>query len=133
MNHVDVVFDTHRKNSWRETRRNKRGKFIRKKVTENTQLLKTWVLFLRNDENIDELGCCITQSSICKTWHEFILCMKWRNFLHTELQVTTYDTLNLRRIRRSSVFAYQQYRFQEKGIQEVKLQTVNTDAVTLIK
>ena len=76
MNHVDVVFDTHRKNSWRETRRNKRGKFIRKKVTENTQLLKTWVLFLRNDENIDELGCCITQSLICKTWHEFILCMK---------------------------------------------------------
>ena len=53
--HVDVVFDTYRKDSLISTTHRKRVKGIRRKVEGNSQPPKDWDSFLRIDENKTEL------------------------------------------------------------------------------
>ena len=52
---MDIVFDTNKKNSWKNQTRLKRGKGIRRKVQTYSIAPTNWKVFLRIDENKTEL------------------------------------------------------------------------------
>ena len=52
---VDVVFDQYLPDSLKETARQKRGKGVRRRVSEEMKIPSNWQAFLRIDENKTEL------------------------------------------------------------------------------
>ena len=52
---VDVVFDQYLPDSLKETARQKRGKGVRRRVSEEIKIPSNWQAFLRIDENKNEL------------------------------------------------------------------------------
>ena len=58
---MDIVWDTYREGSLKDTTREKRGKGVRKKVAPQTKLLGNFATFLQESKNKEELFALLTE------------------------------------------------------------------------
>ena len=58
---MDIVWDQYFSNSLKEYTRKVRGEGTRRRVLENTAILKNWAGFLRNSDNKTELFCFLAE------------------------------------------------------------------------
>ena len=130
--HIDIVFDTYKKDSLKGTTQQKRGMGIPRKVKEQSQAPTNWYFFLGIDKNKTELFRFLSEQIITNietskivvaAYEDRVLTLKDSNV--GALIPCNHEEANTR------IFLHALGMRRHSGIQGIMIKTVDTDVVVL--
>ena len=128
---IDIVFDCYKKNSLKETARQRRGTGIRRKVEELSQTPSNWHSFLRIDKNKTELFSFLSEQMTSNPELNKLVIAAFEDVVLTSNQA---DVRNLSPCNHEEadtrVFLHA-LDMSNNGLQNVMIKTVDTDVVVL--
>ena len=132
MERVDIVFDTYKKDSLKETTRQKRGTGIRRKLEEQNQAPKYWHSFLRIDKNKTKLLRFLSEQIITniETSKIVVAAFKCRVLTLNDSNNGTLSPCNHEEVD-TRIFLHALDMRRHSGIQRVMIKTVDTVVVVL--
>ena len=128
---IDLVFDTYKIKSLKETARNKRGKGVRRKVQDNTIAPSNWRGFLRLSENKKELFKYLSLQML-ENWTEHNLVCAFDDICESNnpslniasIKISNHEEADTRVLLHASNLA-------SGGFSKITIRTVDTDVLVL--